>query len=119
MKATIITATAFALALLLYGAQARADDDCGKHMRSYYKHMNEAYEKAREGDWEDYYEELGKAQKEYYKAQRERSPYYYDGPRYGAWGGYRDYDYRPRYDRRPSFGFWGSFGYGRGHGYRR
>ncbi len=41
-----------------------------KYMKKYHEHMEEAHEEAEDGDWDDYHEELGKAQRDYWKAQR-------------------------------------------------
>jgi hypothetical protein len=44
----------------------------GKHMKKYHKHMSEAMEEAAEGDWDDYYEEMDKADMHYGVAQFHR-----------------------------------------------
>jgi hypothetical protein len=82
-------------------------------MKSYYKHMNEAYEEMREGDMDDYYEELGKAQSEYDKAYRSCPPPAYYGPPCPP-PVYYNNDFRPYPRPGPRFGGWGYFGYGRG-----
>lgn len=102
MKNLLVVALVFGLTYW-FGAQTVFGDDFEKHIKKYHKHMKEAYEEWCEGDMDDYYEELAKARKEYYKAYR------YGGP---CWR------YAPRYEppiyfgRPPRFGFWDEFGFG-------
>jgi hypothetical protein len=114
MKTGMITALICALAVLAGNSPARGDD-FEKHLKKYYKHMEEAYEELREGDIDDYYEELGKAQREYDKAYRRSAPPFYGAPPYEP-PIYNRYDYGyapyPRYG--PRWGGWINFGFRRG-----
>ena len=92
---------AFGLTLagaMFFGGVALADgprEKYAEHMSKYYKHMAEAAEEADDGDWDDYYEGIGKARSHYEDAQFNRRiarPFfapsrvetrtYYYGPRY-------------------------------------
>jgi len=53
------------------GIVQAGDSPCekyNKYMEKYYKHMKEAQEEAQEGDWDDYYEEIAKANRDLAKA---------------------------------------------------
>jgi len=121
-------AAVLAAGLLGLGATAFADspqEKYRKHMKEYYEALAEAQEEAEDGDWDDYREEMRKAEKEFHRAQRyapqHRPPCGYPmqfghGPQFGAYG--------------PSYGspYYGSHGYYAprrpgaprgGHGYSR
>ncbi len=110
MRITLVASVLVGLMALLAPGTARSDS-FEKHIKKYHKHMKEAYEEYREGDWDDYYEELGKAQREYDKAYRYGPPmrHYprFEPPAY--------YDYAPYHAPRRHWGFNFGFGFGRPH----
>ena len=89
MKGThLLTVTVAGLLVLALTSPALADDSWSesyhKHMARYYSHLEEAREEAEEGDWDDYREEMEKAQRDLDKAQQ-----------YAARdSGFRDFDER-------------------------
>ncbi len=89
MKAMhVLTVTVTGLLVLALATPALADDkraeNYNKHMSRYYNHLREAEEEARVRDWDDYREEIEKAERELAKARQYASD--------GARG--RDYDGR-------------------------
>jgi len=71
-KAGTAIAMTVALMLLASGAAFAGEKACQKyheHMAKYHKHIREAQEEARDGDWDDYHEEMEKARRDLAKAE--------------------------------------------------
>ena len=81
MSTTSLLTLVAAGILLLVAPAAFADDNWAenynKHMSRYYNHLREAEEEARDRDWDEYYKEIGKAERELAKARQ-----YAQGGRY-------------------------------------
>jgi membrane-bound lytic murein transglycosylase len=60
----IVMALGLALAVLAGNRPIQADD-FESHIQKYHEHINKAYEEQQEGDMDEYYEEMAKAQQEY------------------------------------------------------
>ncbi|MEW6357333.1 MAG: hypothetical protein AB1696_13465 [Planctomycetota bacterium] len=89
--------------MMFFSGVALADgpwESYGKHMEKYHKHMAEAAEEAEDGDWDDYYEELGKANAHRNAAEFNRriaEPWF--APRFET----PTYNYGPRYYTGPTY----------------
>ncbi len=112
MRSAVAITVTLILALFI-GQRAAQTGDFEKHMKKYDKHMKEAREEFREGDWDDAYEELGKANREYNKAMRAAPPewYSYESPGSCIWSCPPRFRYDVRYHHS------GAYRYHRAPGY--
>jgi len=72
MAMTTVMILGMALTLLVSPAAFAEHEACEKyhkHMEKYHKHVREAEEEARDRDWDDYHEEIEKAQRNLAKAE--------------------------------------------------